>query len=239
MNTVQEIQKKLRNAVTVSSENQKRFFKAKPGQYVAHDQFLGVTVPTIRSIAKLYPYITLDDIMQLLQLPYNEERLCALIMLVEQYKKTDQAQRKLIYELYLTHKNKVNNWNLVDSSAHLIVGFHLFDKDRSILYELARSQNLWDRRIAMVATWYFIRKGNASTTLIIAEMLLQDDQDLMHKAVGWMLREAGKKDQVALINFLEQYKNVMPRTMLRYAIEKFSDDERNRYLGNRSICSAS
>lgn len=230
MNITQEIQQKIRESATGSPEKSARFFKSQPGEYGAHDQFLGVTVPTIRTIAKQYYHIILDVIAQLLQSPYNEERLCGLIILVEQYKKANQPQRAIIYEFYLAHKHTVNNWNLVDSSAHLIVGFHLFDKDRSILFDLARSKSLWDRRIAIVATWYFIRKGDVSSTFTIAQMLLSDDEDLMHKAVGWMLREAGKKDQQKLIDFLNQHKGVVPRTMLRYAIEKFSDDERQRYL---------
>lgn len=225
-----EMKAALRERVTVSSNKIKAFFKTDVGDYAEGDQFIGVTVPNIRKVAKAYRDVPLHDLAELLASKINEERLLALIILVAQYAKADQEDKEILYQFYVNHIKQVNNWNLVDSSAHLIIGAHLWNKDTSLLFELARSENLWERRIAIVATWYFIRKNDVALTFAIARMLLDDTHDLIHKAVGWMLREAGKKDVAALKIFLNQHAQHMPRTMLRYAIEKFPGDERKSYL---------
>lgn len=202
------------------------FFKRGPGSYAEHDIFIGVRTPDIRIIAKEFAALHLDNLSDLISSEIHEERLLALFILIRQFKKSPDE----IYKFYLAHMDYVNNWDLVDQSAHYIMGAYLIDKERDILYELAKSENLWKRRIAMVATWWFIRNNQFDDVLKLATLLLQDKHDLMHKAVGWMLREMGKKDVSLLKSFLEEHKNLMPRTMLRYSIEKFSLEERARYL---------
>ena len=162
----------------------------------------------------------------MIQSKINEERLLALIILATKYKAGSLAQKEAIYQFYRTNTHHINNWNLVDSSAHLIIGAHLFERDRDALEELAASQNLWERRISIVATWYFIRKSDLEWTFRIAKLLLNDDHDLIHKAVGWMLREAGKKDEKRLILFLSNQAKQMPKTMLRYAMERLSKEHK-------------
>ena len=206
------------------------FFKTGPGQYSEHDKFIGVSVPNLRKIGKEFRDLPMDQIQSLLESPVNEERFLALILLVENYAKGNEAQKEIVFQHYLNNLKHVNNWNLVDASAHLIVGAHLSKKDKSLLLKLAKSQVMWERRVAIVSTWYFIRQNEHEWTVQIAELLLKDSHDLIHKAVGWMLREAGKKDQQVLIKFLEKHSKQMPRTMLRYAIEKFSEEERRNYL---------
>jgi 3-methyladenine DNA glycosylase AlkD len=206
------------------------FFKSGPGQYSEHDKFNGVSVPTLRKIAKNYINLSLDEILILLQSPINEERLLALIILTKKYDLGDKSLRKQLYEFYINNIKYINNWNLVDSSAHLIIGRHLFDSDKSIIYSLAESKIMWERRISIVSTWFFIKNHQFKWTLKVAEKLLSDKEDLIHKAVGWMLREVGKRDKEALKSFLDKYITQMPRTMLRYAIEKLSEDERKYYL---------
>lgn len=206
------------------------FFKTGKGEYGEGDVFIGVTVPETRSIAKKYKGLSLKEIERLLKDKRHEVRLCALLILVEQFKKGDGTAKKKIYEFYLEHLKWVNNWDLVDSSAYHIVGEYLLDKNRSILRRMARSKHLWTERVAIVSTFAFIRKGQLQDTFEIAEMFLSHKHDLLHKAVGWMLREAGKKNEVALKRFLDENAMVMPRTMLRYAIEKFDEKERKRYL---------
>lgn len=208
-----------------------RFFKAGKGEYAEGDQFIGVIVPEQRIIAKkYYQQITLDQVEELLSSPIHEYRLTALFMLVLKFKKAKKDEREQIYRFYLSHTDRINNWDLVDSSAYSIVGPYLLDKDRKILYELARSKSLWEQRISIIATKAFISKGDVEDTFALAEIFLKHEHDLIHKAVGWMLREAGKKDIAGLRSFLKKYAQVMPRTMLRYAIEKISDQERKRYL---------
>jgi 3-methyladenine DNA glycosylase AlkD len=214
------------------------FFQTAPGQYGAHDVFMGVTVSTLRKIASRYKSIGLQELQTLLLSKMNEERLLALIILTKQYQKAQDKEK--LYQFYLSNLKHVNNWNLVDTSAHLIIGAHLWDRQRDLLIELATSDSLWERRIAIVATWYFIRKNDLEWTFTIANILLTDTHDLIHKAVGWMLREAGKKDENALKAFLEKKIANIPRTMLRYAIEKFPKDQRTVYLhAARSSCSKS
>lgn len=215
--------------ITLNKDAAKRFFKTKEGSYGSHDRFLGITVPNLRKIAKKYHYADLIIVQKLLQSKYNEERLLALLILLQQFQKEKPHSQTEIYHFYLKNLEYINNWNLVDSSAHLILGHYLWDKDKSLLNELAKSKILWERRIAIVATWYFIRQGALSKTFEIAILLLSDKEDLIHKAVGWMLREAGKKDINELIEFICKHASKMPKTMRRYAIEKFSEEQR-RYV---------
>lgn len=228
MNNLEHVQSLLQKLAQQSTAKPAIYFKTGVGDYAEHDKFLGITVPTLRTLAREFKQLPLSDIKQLLASPFNEERLLALLILVDQYKKASPELKETLYQFYIEHITQVNNWNLVDSSAHLIVGAHL-TSDISILHTLAASHNLWERRIAIVATWHFIRKNNLTPTFTLATILLQDAHDLMHKAVGWMLREAGKKDQQQLIAFLDLHAAHMPRTMLRYAIEKFSEQERKTY----------
>lgn len=213
-----------------NKSNSKIFFKTGPGQYAEGDQFIGVSVPNLRIIAKQFKNLPITDITTLLTSPFNEERLLALFILVDQYTKASEEKKEELYQFYLNHLSYVNNWNLVDASAHLIVGAHLLEKDKSLLVRLAQSQNLWERRTAIVATWYFIRHNNLEWTFKIATMLLDDTHDLIHKAVGWMLREASKRNEAELRDFLDTHATRMPRTMLRYAIEKLPETTRKSYL---------
>lgn len=207
------------------------FFKTGKGQYGEGDKFLGVVVPDIRKIAKKYRDIPFDAVISLLGNEYHECRLCALLILVERFKKTKNTEgRKQIYDLYLSQTGQINNWDLVDISAKDIVGEYLVDKDRSDLYKLADSSLLWDQRIAIIATFAFIRRNDHKDILLLSEKLLPHKHDLMHKAIGWMLREVGKRDKNALINFLNLHSKEMPRTMLRYSIEKLTPEERTLYM---------
>jgi 3-methyladenine DNA glycosylase AlkD len=206
------------------------FFKTRPGDYGAGDRFLGVTVPQLRAIAREYRDLPSKYVVKLLQSPWHEERLLALLILVGQYKRADTRTRHAIHQLYLRNTTSINNWDLVDSSAAQIVGAHLETRDRRVLRRLARSKSLWERRIAMIATYYYIRQGDFKDALAIAALLRRDEHDLIHKAVGWMLREVGKRDRAAAERFLRKHASGMPRTMLRYAIEKFPQPLRRKYL---------
>ncbi len=207
------------------------YFKTGPGGYAEHDQFIGVSVPELRKIAKQYRVLSLPQLQQLIASAINEERLLALLILVGRYQTEDKQTQLQVYQFYLQNLPHINNWNLVDASAHLIVGAQLFNnKDHTLLTMLAHSESMWERRIAIVATWYFIRQNQFKPTLHLAELLLSDPQDLIHKAVGWMLREAGKRDQSVLEAFLGKHAHRMPRTMLRYAIERFPAPVRQVYL---------
>lgn len=207
-----------------------RFFKTGPGEYGEGDRFLGIRVPKQREIAKKYRHISRKELTRLLRSRFHEERLTALIILVHQFEKADNEVRQEIYELYMNHRAFINNWDLIDISAPRIVGPALLDRSRSVLYEWAASGWLWDRRIAILATFAFIRKGEYHDTFQLAEQLLDDDHDLMHKAVGWMLREVGKRDPEQLEDFLKPRYGSMPRTMLRYSIEKMPEEKRQGYL---------
>lgn len=214
----------------VKREYLPRFFKTGIGQYGEGDRFLGVVVPNTRLVAKLHREEPFEVMAELLQSEWHECRLCALLMLVERFKKSDEKGRKEIYDFYLSQTERVNNWDLVDLSAPYIVGEYLKDKSREDLYRLADSSLLWDQRIAVVATATLIRNGQFIDTLRLAERLLHHPHDLMRKAIGWMLRELGKRDKDLLVQFLEKHCRVMPRTMLRYSIEKFSAEERAYYM---------
>lgn len=209
------------------------FFKTGKGQYGEGDKFLGVVVPDTRKVAKKYKDMPYDEIKKLLANEYHECRLCALLMLVERFKsaKKNADERMEIVSFYLSQTERINNWDLVDLSAKDIVGEYLADKeDRSVLYELAESSLLWDQRIAVLSTFAFIRKGDLVDIFHLSEKLLYHKHDLMHKAIGWMLREAGKKDKDLLIEFLDRNYKKMPRTMLRYSIEKLTPEERAYYM---------
>ena len=204
-----------------------KFFKAGKGEYGEGDRFLGVTVPNIRAIAKQYKNISLNEIRELMQSEWHEVRLCALLIMVEKSKKKDEALRQQLFDLYLSQTDRINNWDLVDLSCRFIVGEHLLAKSRDILYQLAQSPLLWDNRIAIVSTYAFIRKGQLEDTYALSDLMMHNPHDLMHKAIGWMLREAGKRNPERLYDYVMSHRADMPRTMLRYAIEKFSPAERS------------
>jgi 3-methyladenine DNA glycosylase AlkD len=209
-----------------------RFFKTGKGQYGEGDIFLGITVPKQREIAKKYQDLTLHEVAEILNIKIHEQRLTALIILVNKYKQSNEKQKKEIFNFYLSQTKNINNWDLVDVTCPQIVGDYLFhnQEQKQILYKLAQSKNLWEKRIAIISTFYFIRKENFDDTIAISEILLNDSHDLIHKAVGWMLREVGKKDKQTLIKFLKTHYQNMPRTMLRYSIEKFEEAERKKWL---------
>jgi 3-methyladenine DNA glycosylase AlkD len=211
-----------------------RFFKTGPGQYGEGDSFIGVRVPVIRKVAREFKGMPLAEVECLLHSEIHEERMAALAILVMQATKADAKTKKAIYELYLANTQFINNWDLVDLSAPQIVGVYLADKSRKPLHRLATSSRLWDRRISILATFHFIRMGDFADTLKLAELLLGDREDLMHKAVGWMLREVGKRDVTVLEAFLHLHCRVMPRTMLRYALEKFSERKRREYMARKA-----
>lgn len=203
-----------------------RFFKTGKGQYSEGDEFLGVTVPNTRAVAVKYKDLSFEDISRILHSRIHEERLCALLLLVHKF----PEHKKKVVDFYLANIKGVNNWDLVDLTAPKILGEWLLHKDRTLLYTLAKSSNVWERRIAIVATYAFIKHGEFTDTLKLSEVLLNDTHDLMHKACGWMLREVGKKDVKVLEEFLHTHSKIMPRTMLRYAIEKFPERKRQHYL---------
>jgi 3-methyladenine DNA glycosylase AlkD len=212
------------------AEHSQRFFKTAEGEYDAGDKFLGIRVPVIRQAVKKFKTIPLSVAEKLLMSEYHEIRLFAVLLLVFRFSKSSVDGQDKIYHLYLGNTQYVNNWDLVDSSAHHIVGAYLSNKDRSVLYDLSKSNSLWERRIAIISTFYFIRKNQFDDTLHISELLLGDPEDLIHKAAGWMLREVGKRDTAIEVRFLKAHCQKMPRTMLRYAIEKFSKEERQKFL---------
>ena len=215
-------------------EGLSRFFKTGPGQYGEGDIFLGIKVPTTRAVVKSYwKELTLNDLKECVINPYHEVRLAALLALVEMFShsKKDRAFQKECVDFYLSHTDRINNWDLVDLSCYPLLGVWLLDKDRSLLYDLARDgKTIWEQRIGIVSTMTFVRHGQLDNTFSIADILLHHPHDLIHKAVGWLLREAGKKDEVALTEFLKSRHKTMPRTMLRYAIEKFPEEKRAVFL---------
>lgn len=228
---MKQLTKTITNELQALSDAEKReifpkFFKAGKGEYGEGDRFLGVTVPNIRAIAKLHKDISIEEIRELIQSEWHEVRLCALIIMVEKSKKKDEALRKELFNLYLSQTERINNWDLVDLSCRFIIGKYLLDKSRDILYQLAQSPLLWDNRIAIVSTYAFIRKGQLEDTYALSDLMMQHPHDLMHKAIGWMLREAGKRNPERLYDYVMSHRADMPRTMLRYAIEKFSPKER-------------
>ncbi len=207
-----------------------KFFKTGEGEYGEGDVFLGIKVPVQRSIAKKYSGLGLPKIKELLKSKIHDYRSVALFILIDKYKKSDEENKGNIFNFYLENTKNINNWDLVDLSAPNIVGDFLLDKKKNVLYELVQSENLWEKRIAIISTYAFIKKGEFKDALAISELLLKDNHDLIHKAVGWMLREVGKQEQEILENFLREHYKYMPRTMLRYAIERFDEEKRKKYL---------
>ncbi|GAB6905231.1 putative DNA alkylation repair enzyme (modular protein) [Desulfosarcina cetonica] len=216
-----------------------RFFKTGPGEYGEGDRFIGIKVPQLRQLAKRHAGAGMTVIETLLCDPVHEHRQLALFLLIGRFKRAVQQEQSAIVDFYLAHTRWINSWDLVDCSAHVILGAFLLQRERSVLYRLARSTSLWERRIAIVATFQFIRAGEIGETLQLAERLLADRADLIHKAVGWMLREAGKRNEKALVAFLETHAPEMPRTMLRYAIERLPEPRRQAFLVRRPKPSSS
>lgn len=251
MSSYTEINSKLKKIARETPPLKGSYFKTGPGEYAEKDKFMGVKNPMLRTLSKEYCLLSMVEIQRLIKSPFNEERMLALFILILQYQKGESSEQEKIVRFYLQHLKYVNNWNLVDASAHLILGCYLFDseneswknnrnkdglatksksKSENILLVLSKSKIMWERRVAIVATWYFIRQNQHEWTYKISKILLQDEHDLIHKAVGWMLRESGKKNIKFLIKFLEENRHKMPRTMLRYAIEKFPESKRKAYL---------
>lgn len=213
------------------AQHLQRFFKTAEGEYGYGDVFAGLTVPQSRLLAKKYQDLPLPDIETLLTSKIHEERLIALFLLIKKFQTGNDTSKKQIYDFYLSHTKYINNWDLVDTSAEYIVGEYLMDKPKDILYQLAKSDDLWERRIAMLSTFQFIKNGAPEAALKIAEILLHDKHDLIQKAVGWMLREVGKRcSEEAEEAFLKKHHQRMPRTMLRYAIERFPKEKRDAYM---------
>ena len=216
---------------TEIAAHSQRFFKTGKGEYGEGDRFLGIRVPILRKCVREYRTISLDNTLELLKSPFHEARLLALLILVSKYFSAHaETQHEVIYQAYLSHTEFINNWDLVDCSSEHIIGAYLFKRDKRPIYQLAGSRNIWDRRIAIMSTFHFIKRNNFSDTLAIAELLLGDDEDLIHKAVGWMLREVCKRDRNTAEEFLLKHYRKMTRTMLRYAIEKLPESQRLAYL---------
>lgn len=235
MNSCLEIQKSLKRLATKKkAQNSMRFFKTGPGQYGEGDIFIGVTVPEQRKIARQFSVAPFPVLSELLTSKTHEERLTALLILVEQMefaiKVADKQKQKEIFDFYIQNLDRVNNWDLVDSSAKYIVGAYLFDKNRVPLKKLVQSKNLWHRRVSIIATHYFIQKGDYTNSFELAQILFADTHDLTHKAVGWTLREIYKKDNKIVESFLKKHIRNIPRTTLRYAIERIPENERKKYL---------
>ena len=226
-----DVKQKLKSLASLDvAKSSVRFFKTGPGEYGEGDIFIGIKVPTLRTVSREFRSLPLEEVETLLNSPIHEERHLALMILVLQTAKCDDAHRRVVFDFYMQNTKFINNWDLVDCSAPYVVGGFLMDKSRKPLFNLTKSKSLWERRIAIVSTQYFIRHDDFADTLAISEKLLNDEEDLIHKAAGWMLREVGQKAQSVLEAFLDQHGAVMPRTMLRYAIEKFPPDQRHGYL---------
>jgi 3-methyladenine DNA glycosylase AlkD len=212
-----------------------KFFKTGKGQYGEGDLFLGIAVPNIRLVAKQYKNEPFETLAELLQSEWHECRLCALLIMVERFNKSNEKERNVIYDFYLSQTTRINNWDLVDLSASNIVGTYLLNKSRDDLYRLAKSSLLWEQRIAIVSTAMLIKNNDFIDIIRLSELLLYHKHDLIQKAIGWMLREMGKKDKGLLIQFLDKYAKIMPRTMLRYSIEKFDDEEKQYYMNRKNF----
>jgi len=212
------------------AEHSQRFFKTGKGQYGEGDRFLGIRVPVLRKLAKKYRETSIDETSQLLKSHFHEERLLTLLILVGIFKKANKEDKKSVFTLYLDNTKSINSWDLVDCSAEHIVGAYLREVDKQPIYNLANSESLWERRISIMSTFHFIKHNEFIDSLRISKILLYDKEDLIHKAVGWMLREIGKRDMEAEEGFLKKHYKIMPRTMLRYSIEKFPEEKRESYL---------
>lgn len=212
------------------AKSAKRFFKTYKGSYGEEDVFIGVRVPEIRRIVKTYQGLPLKEIEELLKSSVHEHRLAAAIIMAEQAKRSDKTRQKVLHDFYLKHIRRINSWDIVDGSCRDVMGRYLENNPKEVLYRLAKSNNLWERRVAIVTTQRFIMNNNVQEAFKIAKLLLRDDEDLVHKAAGWTLREAGIKDEKALRIFLNEYASVMPRTMLRYATEHLPENTRKKYM---------
>ena len=232
---LKKLKKELRSLANPKiAEHARRFFKTGKGEYGEGDQFIGIRVPVLRSLAKKYHHLPAAQSLELLTSPLHEERMLALFLLIQSYKKENDRGKKWIHKQYLKHTSCINNWDLVDCSAEHIVGAYLADKSRKKLNLLAKSKNLWERRISIISTFRFIKMEEYEDTLNISKILLYDPEDLIHKATGWMLREIGKRDFKTAEVFILEYGNMMPRTMLRYALEKFPEEKRRKYMKMRT-----
>jgi 3-methyladenine DNA glycosylase AlkD len=230
-----QIERQLRSMGDATrAQNFRRFFRTGPGEYGEGDQFLGLTVPQVRALVSQYSDLPLPQVRALLRSRWHEARLLALLILVRDFERGNERQRAAVAKLYLANLKWVNNWDLVDCSAHLILGPHLARGERGLLDKLSSSADLWKRRVAMLSTFHYIRQGQFTDALRIARRLLHDDHDLIHKAVGWMLREIGKRNEAKLRAFLDRHAAHMPRTMLRYAIERLPPGSRSRYMGMKA-----
>jgi len=228
---IAELRKKIKSTASPEiSKTMQWFFKTREGEYGEGDVFAGLKVPTQRKLAREFRDLPLTDLKILLNSSIHEERLISLFILVDNYERGDDKERGKIFSFYLKNRKGINNWDLVDLSAPKIIGKHLLSKDKSLLFKFALSKNLWERRIAVLSTFEFIKNNDFVVALLISEILLHDNHDLIHKAVGWMLREIGKRDLQAEEKFLKLNYKKMPRTMLRYAIEKFPETKRKKYL---------
>ena len=226
-----DVKKDLRSLADFEKANiLQRFFKTQKGEYGEGDIFLGIIVPNTRKVAKNYKDLKLSEVKKLLYSKIHEERLCALLILVDKFEKGEIEEKEKVFTFYIKNAKQVNNWDLVDISASRIVGRFLIDKPKGLLYKFAMSENLWKKRISIISTYTFIKEGKYEDTFKIAEILMNDKHDLIHKAVGWMLREVGKKSLKDEEKFLKKYYKIMPRTMLRYAIERFPEEKRINYL---------
>jgi 3-methyladenine DNA glycosylase AlkD len=236
MSTAEQLQSEL-DALgnPADAEFLQRFFKTGEGQYGAGDIFIGIRVPVLRKIAAKYRDLPLNEIEKLLESPIHEHRLSAAIIMAESAKRANNVLKKNLFDLYLKRSDRLNNWDIIDISCRDVVGDYLMNKPRDVLVALAKSNSLWDRRIAIVSTWQFIRVGQLDDTFKIAALLLNDTHDLIHKATGWMLREAGKKDEAALKRFLDKHTATMPRTTLRYAIERLHPEDQVRYMQQKTV----
>ena len=231
------ISKVLRNLGDADiAQHSQRFFKTGKGEYGEGDCFLGIRVPVLRQRVRQCRDVDAEEVLKLLASKYHEERLFALLLLVDKYQRGADREKAWIYKHYLANSQYINNWDLVDSSADKIVGARLQQRSRKPLYQLAKSKSLWERRIAIMATFHFIRQNDFKDALAICELLINDEQDLIHKAAGWMLREVGKRNMKAEMEFLDRHYPAMPRTMLRYAIERFPQADRRAYLqGSKQV----
>ncbi len=228
--TARELERNLRKyANPVRAKISRNFFKTGPGEYGEGDRFLGLTIAQVRNVTGQFE-LDFNEVSKMLKSPLHEVRMAGVLLLVEKYRKADKGMRKKVFKFYMSRSKSVNNWDLVDSSAHQIAGNYLGDKDRGILYRFAKSKNLWQRRIAIVSTYDGIRAGRFSDTFKISKILLSDKHDLIHKSCGWMLREADKRTPGAIDGFLKKHHKRMPRTMLRYAIERFEKTKRKKIL---------
>jgi len=231
MSSLIQLKKELKNlAKPKQAKILQRFFKTGPGEYGEGDVFLGIKMPIQRKVEEKYLNLSVSDLQKLLKDQIHEYRMVGLLILVGKYKQAGLKEKKELFNFYLKNTRNINNWDLVDVTCPNIVGDYLLDKPRYILYRLVKSKSLWDRRIAIISTFAFIRSNDLKDAFKLSAILLNDKHDLMHKAVGWMLREAGKKDQTALERFLNRHAKIMPRTMLRYAIERLSEPKRKFYM---------